>query len=122
MAAVAAICKPGGLVYIDVPREPHLLAVAGNTWNRLRGRTTVFNLQPTWPPFHVYGFNPKAIRCLLKRSGFVLETMQVYANPVVKPGATLKSVVQARVATQINRLANLAGYASNMYLWARRLP
>lgn len=120
MRDVATLCKPGAVLYVDVPREPHLLTVVGNTWNRVRGRSAVFNLQPTWSPFHVYGFNPRFLEILLKKTGFKVEGLRVHASPHVSSGPRLKDRIQAKVATQVNKLANVLQFSSNMYVWARR--
>jgi SAM-dependent methyltransferase len=118
--SVAALAKPGALLYVDVPREPNLLTMVGNTWNRLLRRQTVLNLQPTWEPFHVFGFNPRAIRTLLERHGFRITELHVHASPEIRAGQGLKDRAKSFVGTQVNRLANVIGYASNMILWAER--
>jgi SAM-dependent methyltransferase len=119
--AVSKVTKPGGWVYVDVPAEPNLLTMVGNTANRLRGDRSVFNLQPTWEPFHVFGFSPRTLKILLEKFGYSVESVRVYASPEVrhKPG-DVKDAARSFVATQVNRLANVTGLASNMYVWARK--
>ncbi len=77
MAAVAKLSSPGAVVYIDVPNEPNLLTRTGNALNRLLGSPAVYNLSPTFAPFHVFGFNPRALRALLEKHGFLLEEVVV---------------------------------------------
>lgn len=120
MRSVAKLCRPRALIYIDVPREPHLLTVVANAWNKLRGRDAVLNLQPTWPPFHVYGFNPQALRALLSKTGFVVESIRIHASPHVEARPGFKGQLAAKLATQINHLANRVAFSSNMYVFARR--
>jgi len=123
IAAVAAVTAPGGWVYVDVPAEPNLLTMLGNTAMRLTGRRSVLNLQPTWPPFHVFGFSPRTLRILLEKHGYEVASVVVWAGPHVRrrPGDPVDAV-RSFVATQVNRLANLTGLASNMYVWARKRP
>lgn len=120
MEAVARLTKSGGVVYLDLPREPHLLTMVGNAVNRALGKPAVYNLQPTWPPFHVYGFNPRALGRLLDKHGFDLEAIRVHASTKIRASEGLKDRAKALAGQQINRLANLTGLASNMYVWARR--
>lgn len=119
--AVAAVTKPGGWVYVDVPAEPNLLTIVGNATNRARGKRTVLNLQPTWPPFHVFGFSPRTLRMLLEKHGYEVESVRVHAEPHVRHrDGDPVDAVRSFVATQVNRVANVTGLASNMYVWARK--
>ncbi|MBI3021740.1 MAG: class I SAM-dependent methyltransferase [Candidatus Omnitrophica bacterium] len=120
MAACAALTRPGGLVYINTPNEPNLLTILGNVFNRLRGNLAVLNLSPTWIPYHVYGFNPRALRVLLHKHGFEMTSLRIYAIPTIPSTSAFADRLQAFVATQICRVANLTGTAGNLYVWARR--
>lgn len=120
MAAVSKLATQAAVVYLDIPNEPSLLTTVANTVNRLRGRRSVMNLQPTWEPYHVFGFNRRALGALLAKHGFELETVRVYAGIQHLPRAGLVSTVKAIGVEQLMRLANATGTASNMYVWARR--
>lgn len=120
IAAISRLSKPGATLYIDIPQEPHLMTRVGNVAGRITGKRTVLNLSPTFTPFHVYGFSRKALETLLAKHGFVIEERTVWANPEVKARSGLKDKMASTVATQINRLANRTGTASNQYVWARR--
>ena len=120
VAAVSRLLAPGGVVYLDLPREPHLLATVGNLVNRMRGNHTVLNLAPTWPPYHVFGFNERAITKLLEKHGFDVEKIVVQAGTRVPHKDDLKDRARALVATQVLRVANLTGTAPNMFVWGRR--
>jgi SAM-dependent methyltransferase len=120
IAAVRSLTRPGAVVYIDVPNEPHLLSALGNAAGRLRGSRAVYNLSPTWPPYHVFGFNRRALTALLGKHGFSLIELSIWAAPRVPSRPELNDRARAFVATQVNRLANLFGAASNMIAWARR--
>jgi SAM-dependent methyltransferase len=120
VAAAARVTHPGSVVYVDTPREPHLVSMVGNALNRLTGVDSVYNLSPTWPPYHVFGFNPKSLRMLFAKHGFLIERLHVRAAPSVPSNGDWKDTARAFVATQINRAANLTGLASNMDGWARK--
>jgi hypothetical protein len=54
---ISRILRPGGAVFIDVPNEDGLYFKVGNLYNRLRGRDLVVNADPTFSPYHVFGFS-----------------------------------------------------------------
>jgi 2-polyprenyl-3-methyl-5-hydroxy-6-metoxy-1,4-benzoquinol methylase len=111
ISAVARLSRGRSVLLIDVPVEPNLL-----TWSyRLTHRRSVLNLAPTFPPYHVWGFNPKALRMLLDKHGFELTDVQRVAYFTI-PGSGPK-VLAARA---LARIANVTGTASNMTCWARR--
>jgi SAM-dependent methyltransferase len=120
MASVRRLVAPGGLLYIDVPREPNLLTILGNGWSYVKGSPAVYNLQPTWPPYHVLGFNPTAIRVLLSRHGFRVQEIRVWASPHVPARSDRADRFRAFVATQVQRVANYVNLASNMFVRAQR--
>ena len=120
IAMVGRLTHPGSLVYIDVPREPNLMTIVGNAGNRLLRSPAVYNLQPTWAPYHVFGFNPRSLERLLEKHGFTLESMLIHAEPHIPWKAGWKDRARAFIATQVNRIANVTGLAANMYAWGRR--
>jgi SAM-dependent methyltransferase len=122
IAALSRVTRAGSIVYIDVPCEPSLMTIIGNGLNRARGKKSVLNLSPTWPPYHVFGFNPRSLRALLDKHGFELESLEIWAAPKLPSSGQLKDRAVSFVGTQINRLANLLKMSSNMSGWARRRP
>ena len=56
-------------------------------------KEAVYNLQPTWPPFHVFGFNPKALGVLLEKHGFRIESLRVHASTQIRSSGGLKDTV-----------------------------
>lgn len=120
IAAIARLARPGAILYIDIPQEPHLMTHIGNVLGRVRGTRTVLNLSPTFTPFHVYGFSGKALTVLLQKYGFIIEERTVWATPKVRAGGGLRDKFVSMAGTGINRLANRTGTASNQYVWARR--
>ncbi|HEY4013128.1 MAG TPA: methyltransferase domain-containing protein [Polyangiaceae bacterium] len=121
IATVARVTRAGSVVYVDTPREPHLLSIVGNAVNRLVRTGAVYNLSPTWTPYHVFGFNPKSLRIVFEKHGFVIEELHVRAAPKLSSDGSGKDRARAWVGTQINRVANLVRLAANMDGWARRV-
>ena len=123
IASAVRVLKPGGMMYIDIPNEPNLFTLVGNCVSRLSGRKTVYNLAPTWEPFHVYGFNEKVLRKLLDKHRVQIEDIVVYGSP--KPifrDDDLKDRLLAYAGSVVNSVANLIGMSYNMTVWARKAP
>lgn len=118
--SASRLLKPGGVLYIDVPNEPNLITRIGNGWNRLRGSPAIYNLSPTWPPYHVYGFNPRSLSRLLGKHGFEIEELKVYCEPSVRPTGSLGDHALTAIANKLNTLANLTRSSGNLSLWARK--
>lgn len=106
VAAARRLIKDSGVLYIDTPREPHLLTMVG------RAMGTTLNLSPTWEPFHVFGFNPRSLTRLLAKHDFRIDRVAVRDSRAAAPG----------LASIIMRAANLTPWAANMYAWARPTP
>jgi SAM-dependent methyltransferase len=121
VAAAARLSHPGTVFYADVPKEESLLTLVGKTWNRLTGRKAVYNLAPTFTPFHVYGYNLRALEVLLAQYGFRIVDSLNLAVPHVPASGGLADRARAFVGTQINRLANLTGTAPNIVGWATKV-
>lgn len=117
MAQVARLSHSGAALFLDTPNEPSLLTRIGNASERLKGTRVVYNLSPTWPPYHVFGFSPRTLRILLEKHAFVVDRIEIGARPEI-PGGGLK----AFLGTQLNRLANRTGTAMNMSIWAHKGP
>jgi 2-polyprenyl-3-methyl-5-hydroxy-6-metoxy-1,4-benzoquinol methylase len=118
--AAACLTRRGAILYVDIPNEPNLLSWVARMGYRALGRNTLLDLSPTFEPFHVFGFNPRALRCLLSKHGFLIDSIEVRANPSIPATRDWKDKLQAVVGEQINRIANMTGTAANMFVWARR--
>lgn len=118
---VAKLLSPGGVLYIDTPRDPNLLTWVGNAQNRILRREGVFNLSPTWPPYHVFGFSPQSLRFLLDKHGIRMESVRIHNDPRIFARGGGIDRVRSFVGTQILRAANATSTSSNMYVWARRV-
>lgn len=120
VAGVRAVTHPGSVIYIDTPREPNLLTMLANAFSRLRGSPIVYNLSPSWPPYHVFGFDPRALRHLLAKYDMEITSLRSHAVAGVPSRGGLRDRFSAALATQVNHVANLTGTARNMNVWARR--
>ena len=83
ISEVSSLLKEGGVIFIDCPREPNLLTMIGNLANRIFGNEAVYNLQPTWEPYHVFGFNPKSLRILLEKNNIEITDILVHGSPFI---------------------------------------
>lgn len=114
IAEVARVLRRGGALYVDVPNEAGLYFRLGNLYQKLRGRDWVVNVAPTFEPFHVFGFNPRALRALLGKHGLRVRRWHVYAGRSVLPerGGLAGAFEQmgARAVTALSNLGQLGTY------------
>jgi SAM-dependent methyltransferase len=120
MRVVARLLRPQGILFLDLPREPSLFTWSATLAQRLRARATVYYLSPSWEPFHLYGFNPKAIKALLAKHGLAVEELHVRSRALVSARADDRAdAIRAFAGRQLVRIGNLTRSAPNMDLWAR---
>jgi len=119
ISACADLLSPGGMLYIDIPNEEHLLARVGGLINRIRNRPDIFILSPTFPPYHVFGFSKRSLQALLSKYGFKIERINVHAKVKSRSTGGLRGQVIAGVEMSLHFIANKIGMASNMYVRAR---
>lgn len=115
------VLRPGGLFYFDAPNEDALYSRIGNLYLRGRGRDWVVNLAPTFPPFHVQGFNPSSLKRLLQRVGFEVDEFSITGNTFPATGRTsLRKRLEHRAAQIVNWVGRHSGSGVYMDVWARR--
>ncbi len=117
---VSKVLSPGGVLYVDTPRDPNLLTWVANSQNRLLRRKGIFNLSPTWPPYHVFGFSPRSLRLLLEKHGFKMESIRIYNHLKIPSRGGAIDQARSFIATQLLRVANATGTSNNMFVWAKR--
>lgn len=83
LSEINRVLRPGGILWLDVPNEAGAFYRMGNLYQRLRGRDWVVNLSPTFPPYHVFGFTPRAVRSLATLTGFDVARLKTYATTAV---------------------------------------
>ena len=111
---VARVLRPGGAFFVDVPNEAGLYFRLGNLYQKLRGRDWVVNVAPTFEPFHVFGFSPRALRALLGKHGLGVRDWRVYGGRSLVPrrGGALGALEHfaARAVTAASNLGELGTY------------
>jgi SAM-dependent methyltransferase len=111
--------KPTGFVHIEAPNESSLALLAGNLYYKLKGLDWTINLSPTFPSYHVVGFNPKSMKKLLERVG--LKAVSFELTPYV---TTLPDNVPAieRIGMKwLQKLGSLTGRADGISVWAQKI-
>lgn len=121
MSEVSMLLRRGGIIYIDCPNEPNLLTITGNFLNKILGKDDVYNLQPTWEPYHVFGFNPKALRLLLEKNNIEINEILIHGAPGIPFAGGVKDRIKVLVAMLIQRIANSISLGANMYVWGKKL-
>jgi SAM-dependent methyltransferase len=111
---IARVLRPGGAFFVDVPNEAGLYFRLGNLYQKLRGRDWVVNIAPTFEPFHVFGFSPRALRALLRKHGLEVRDWRVYGGRSMVPrrGGALGALehLAARAVTAASNLGELGTY------------
>jgi SAM-dependent methyltransferase len=120
LAATSRLTASGGVLFIDVPREPNIVTWAAAAVNRARRSPAVVNLSPTFSPYHVYGFNPKALSILLGKHGFALDELRVICSPVIPHDGSRNDRIRALAGSLAIRIGNATRTAPNMSAWARK--
>ena len=78
-------------------------------------------MQPTWEPYHVFGFNPKALRFLLAENNIEINEILIHGAPGIPLTGGIKDRIKVLVGIQIQRLANVISLGTNMYVWGKKL-
>jgi 2-polyprenyl-3-methyl-5-hydroxy-6-metoxy-1,4-benzoquinol methylase len=116
---IARILRKGGALFVDVPNEGGLYFVLGNLYERLRGRDWVVNLAPTFSPFHVFGFNPKSLRAMLRKHGLKPVYWRVYGGRAMVPtGGSLLGKLEHLAAHSVTAVSNFGSLGTYIETWA----
>jgi len=71
LASARRLIRPGGALYVGVPNEASLRKRAqGLLRKALSGPGVAARIAPLRPPYHLWGFSPRALDALLRRAGF----------------------------------------------------
>jgi 2-polyprenyl-3-methyl-5-hydroxy-6-metoxy-1,4-benzoquinol methylase len=118
---IARILRPNGVVFIDVPNEQGLYFKIGNLYQKLRGRDWVVNLAPTFSPFHVFGFSPRALRAMLSKHGLTPARWRVYSGRALVPARSgVVGVLEGIGANAVTALSDLFHAGTYIETWARK--
>lgn len=121
VAEIARILTRNGVVYIDVPNEQGLYFKVGNLYQKLRRRDWVVNLAPTFSPFHVFGFSPRALRALLSKHGLMPVRWRIYEGRALVPTQRgVVSTLESIGADAVTALGKFFRTGTYIETWARK--
>jgi SAM-dependent methyltransferase len=121
MLEVRRVLRPGGYFYFDAPNEDGLYMKAGNLYMRLQRRDWVVTMAPTFPPYHVQGFNPKSLRHLLERADFELKELIMFGGVWELTGEkSLRKKIEYRMARCVTWVGNRINQGPYMTIWSRK--
>jgi len=116
---ISSILRPGGALFLDVPNERGLYFRVGNFYQRLRGRDWTVNLAPTFEPFHVFGFNARALRRLLAKHNLVVKDWLIYGGQSHLPRRTgVFGYLEQKASQLITALSKWGEMGTYIETWA----
>ena len=121
IAEIARTLKPKGLFYLDVPNERGLIFKVGNSYQKLRGRDWCINLSPTFPPFHIFGFSPKALQKMLKKNNLKIKSWVVYGGTNVLPETnSISGKIESNAMKALTTVSNLGKMGAYIEAWIEK--
>lgn len=121
LVEVHRVLRPGGHLFFDAPNEDGLYMRIGNLYMRLRGKDWVVVMAPTFPPFHMQGFNPRSLKTLLARVGLNLVSLDIAGGVCEQQGTnSLRKKMEFAAAKVVNVIGKATGNGSYMSAWAEK--
>ncbi len=118
---IARVLRPGGLLWLDAPNEDGLYMKFGNFYLRLQGKEWVIVMAPTFPPYHVQGFNPKSISAILKNADLSLKSIETLGGLPLQTGApSLKKSLENIAAKLVSSTGNILNKGLYMSIWVEK--
>lgn len=115
------VLKPGGWLWLDAPNEDGLYMLFGNLYMKLRRKSWVVVMAPTFPPYHVQGFNPKSIGKIVKSSGFRLDSLEIVGEVCEQTGQlTIRKKFENKLAGSINKIGKMLNRGLYMSVWTQK--
>lgn len=85
------------------------------------GRDWVVSLAPTFPPYHVQGFNQRSLAKLLKRSNFDIKELAIQGEIRQQTGSvTFRKSLEYNSARFVNWVGKSLGRGMYMGVWAQK--
>jgi SAM-dependent methyltransferase len=121
IAKIATLLRPKGVVYMDVPNEDSLFCRMSNLYASRRRPKTNTNLSPTFPPFHIFGFNPDSLAKLTTACGLTPLQFRFHPGRTKVPANNgWKGYMEARSAELLMRASRGRSFCYQLELWAQR--
>ena len=115
------ILRSDGWLFFDAPNEDGLYMQFGNLYMRLLGRDWVVTLAPTFPPYHVQGFNPQSLRKIMQRANFSIKKLDIFGVVCEQQGEkSLRKKLEFTAAKFVNRIGRAMNKGSYMSVWAQK--
>ncbi|MEO6654961.1 MAG: class I SAM-dependent methyltransferase [Pyrinomonadaceae bacterium] len=115
------VMRRDGWLYFDAPNEDGLYMKLGNLYMKMLGRDWLVTLAPTFPPYHVQGFNPGSVVKLLERSDFRAAELVIFGDISSQTGSpTLRKKIEHTSAKLINWFGKIIGRGMYMGIWAQK--
>lgn len=116
---ISKVLRPGGVLFVDVPNEEGLYFRVGNLYQKLRMRSWVVNIAPTFSPFHTFGFGPGSLRALLAKHGLKPKDWRIYGGRCLLPDhGGLVGVVERLAAHAVTAASNVGSLGTYIETWA----
>jgi SAM-dependent methyltransferase len=118
---IGELLRPGGVVFMDVPNEDSLFCTISNLYVSRRVPKTNANLSPTFPPFHVFGFNYRSLLQLLTVCGLTPVHSQFYPGRTkIEGNDGVRGFVEANLAELLIRLSRGRRFCYLFEMWAQK--
>jgi len=121
LCEIRRVLKDDGWLFFDAPNEDGLYMTIGNLYMKMLGRDWVVTLAPTFPPYHVQGFNPKSLVMLLERARFAPKQLDIVGEISPQTGRlSFRKRFENWSARFINWIGKKMGRGSYMGVWAQK--
>lgn len=118
---IASVLKKNGILYVDVPNEKGLYFRVGNLYQKIRRRDWCVNVAPTFSPYHLFGFNLKALHRLLKKHGLeAVEWEVVGGRSMVASRGGIMGKLEGVASSVVTKISDYGEMGTYIETWARK--
>tara|TARA_X000000950_G_scaffold241694_1_gene295475 strand:+ start:558 stop:1481 length:924 start_codon:yes stop_codon:yes gene_type:complete len=115
------VLEEDGIIYIDCPQEPNIVTILYSLVMKILRKKQCLNLQPTWQPYHLFGFNRKSIKKILNKYDFKILNISIWSPPKPSFKVNKKNFLIYLTIFLINIFGNLISLSQNMFVYARKI-
>ncbi len=116
---IQKLLKKDGVIYIDCPQEPNIVTILYNFVMKIMGKKNCLNLQPTWEPFHIYGFNIPSLKKILAKNNLSIIKYRIWSPAKPNFKINYKNFVFYFMFYFINYIGNILKLSQNIFLYAK---